>query len=92
MVIESNIKLLPYYQTDFPVKSHSPRTGSIGQTTHPKIFQGGRVHQPTTPLANPIKTATHVVEGTKNLHTYGPGRGIEIRPMHTLGLLIDIYT
>lgn len=62
MIIESNIKLLPYYQTDFPVKSHSPRTGSIGQTTPPKIFQGERVHQPPTPLANRIKTAMWLKE------------------------------
>jgi hypothetical protein len=92
MIIQSNIKLLPYYQTDFPVKSHSPRTESLGQTTYPKIFHKGPVHQPTTPLANRIKTLTHGIEGAKNLHTYGPGRGIEIRPMQTLGLLIDIYT
>jgi hypothetical protein len=88
----STIKLLPYYQKDYQVKSNFPRPVDNVQNTSRKTFQGGQVLQPDSSITNRIITATHWIEGAKNLHTYSSGQRIEIRPMQTRGLLIDIYT
>ena len=89
MVTAADIKLLPYFNDHFPVRSRFQRPGSTFQTVPRKVFdKAGALHQYKL---NPTHIVDHSAKENNDLHTYNAKRQVDLRTIHPAGRLVDTY-
>jgi hypothetical protein len=89
MVTATDLKLLPYFNDNFPVRPRFQRPGSTSQPVHRKAFDKARMlHQYKL---NPTRITDHSVQENNVLYTYDAKTQMELRTIHPAGRLVDTY-
>ena len=80
MVTAADIKLLPYFNDNFPVRPRFQRPGSTSQPVPRKAFDKARaLHQYKL---NPTRIVDHSAKKNNALHTHNAKRQVELRTIH----------
>ena len=89
MVTAADIKLLPYFSDNFPVRPRFQRPGTTSQPVPQKTLDKARGLQPYK--LNPTRRLDHFYKDNKVLHTYNAKRQVAQWTIHPAGRLVDTY-
>jgi len=89
MVTAADIKLLPYFSDNFPVRPRFQRPGNTFQPVPRKALDKARAVQQYK--LNPTPRSVHFYKNNNILHTYDAKRQVSQRTIHPAGRLVDTY-
>ena len=89
MVTATDIKLLPYFNGNLPVRPRFQGSGSKVHPVPPRAF--GKSHALHQYTPNPIRMENNSHKDNNALHTYNTKRRVELRAIHPAGRLVDTY-
>ncbi|MHC4459654.1 MAG: hypothetical protein ACYS0I_21650 [Planctomycetota bacterium] len=89
METAADIKLLPYFNDNLPIRLRFQRSGSNSQPIPRKAFEKARALHPYK--LNPTRIVDHSAKKTNTLYTYNVKRQVELRTIHPAGRLVDTY-
>lgn len=89
MVTATDIKLLPYFDDNLPVRPRFQRPGSTSQPVSRKIIDKARaLHQYKL---RSTRISDHFIKENNVLCTYNAKNQVELRTIHPAGRLVDTY-